>query len=827
MVSSRFKSAFLQTINKSIFLTQTIFGMHKFTITYLCFILSLYSNAQTLIIKDKQNHQPIELVSISSPQLKTSLLTDLRGRASISVFKNCDSICFQMIGYSTIITSYRDLEKKHFQLLLEPIDISLEEIVVSAIRKEQLRKDIPNRISSIKPAEVSFQNPQTAADMLTITGDVFIQKSQLGGGSPMIRGFATNRILLAVDGVRMNTAIFRSGNLQNVISIDPLATEKSEVIFGPGSVVYGSDAIGGVMNFYTLPVKYSMDEKLLVKGNALTRWSSANNERTGHFDVQYGKGRWGFVTSATYSTYSDLKMGSNGPGEYLRNTYTARINGIDSMVTNSNPKVQKTTGYNQVNLMQKIGFRPNKNLDINYGFHYSATTDCNRYDRLIRYKNGRQRSAEWYYGPQIWMMNTLSFALKKPNLLYDKMNIIAASQFFKESRHDRDFRDSELRHRTENVNASSLNADLEKSWGNQTLFYGAEVLLNNVESTGENEDITTGVRIDGPSRYPNPANWNSYATYLNYRFKPSDKITLQTGLRYNLITMDCKFDTTFYPFPFTEASLNMDALTGSLGLAWSPTTTWLINLNFSSGFRAPNIDDIGKVFDSEPGSVVVPNPDLTPEYAWNGELSAIKIFGKMVKLDLSVYYTLLDNALVRRNYLLNGNDSVVYSGELSQVQATQNAASAYIYGIQAGIGVKLPFGLGFNSRFNYQKGEEELDDGSTAPLRHAAPLFGSTHLTFKRERFIADLYLLYNGEVSNKDLAPEEQGKDYIYAIDGDGKPYSPAWHTLNCKASYQITDQLLLSTGIENITDQRYRPYSSGIVAAGRNYIISVKVSL
>jgi hemoglobin/transferrin/lactoferrin receptor protein len=175
---------------------------------------------------------------------------------------------------------------------------------------------------------------------------------------------------------------------------------------------------------------------------------------------------------------------------------------------------------------------------------------------------------------------------------------------------------------------------------------------------------------------------------------------------------------------------------------------------------------------------------------------------------------------------LNGNDSIFYSGELSRVQAVQNAASAYVYGIQAGIDIRFLYGFGLASRINYQKGEEELEDGSTAPLRHAAPIFGSTHLTYKRELFLADIYTIYNGEVSYSNLAPEEQGKDYMYAIDGEGKPYSPGWYTLNFKVSFQLIDQLMVSAGVENITDQRYRPYSSGIVAAGRNYIFSAKAS-
>jgi hemoglobin/transferrin/lactoferrin receptor protein len=101
-------------------------------------------------------------------------------------------------------------------------------------------------------------NPQTSADLLANSGHVFVQKSQLGGGSPMIRGFSTNRVLITVDGIRLNNAIFRGGNVHNVISINPFNIEKTEIILGSGSVIYGSDAIGGVMNFYTTALKHKI-----------------------------------------------------------------------------------------------------------------------------------------------------------------------------------------------------------------------------------------------------------------------------------------------------------------------------------------------------------------------------------------------------------------------------------------------------------------------------------------------------------------------------------------------------------------------------------------
>ena len=144
----------------------------------------------------------------------------------------------------------------------------------------------------------------------------------------------------------------------------------------------------------------------------------------------------------------------------------------------------------------------------------------------------------------------------------------------------------------------------------------------------------------------------------------------------------------------TSAKINEGAATGSLGAVFTPGQTWSLSVNASTGFRAPNVDDIGKVFDSEPGSVVVPNPDLRAEYAYNFEAGAAKVFGDYLKVDVTGYYTILQNAMVRRNFQLNGLDSIVYDGSLSQVQAIQNAASATVYGVQAGFEAKLPSGFG-------------------------------------------------------------------------------------------------------------------------------------
>ncbi|GJQ63736.1 MAG: hypothetical protein SCALA702_27890 [Melioribacteraceae bacterium] len=796
------------------------------TMLFLLAMLFFVSQAsgQILLIKDAQSGTPIELVTIYSKSPKLSSLTNAAGKANIGSFKGVDDILIQMLGYETLHISYNELEDMGFVLKMNPTNVALEQVVISATRWSQPENDVPVKVTTIAPKEVFLQNPQTAADMLTISGEVFMQKSQMGGGSPMIRGFATNRLLLAVDGVRMNNAIFRSGNVQNVISIDPYSIERTEVLFGPGSILYGSDAIGGVMNFYTLRPQLSLGNSAFLKGSASLRHSTANNEMTGNFNINIGWKKFALLTSITYNDYDNLMMGSNGPDEYLRPEYVQPLSGTDLVFSNEEPQLQVSTGYNQFNLLQKALYIPNKDWELVYGLFYSETSKYSRYDRLIRYRNGSPRSAEWYYGPQKWMMHNLAITHHNPSVLYDDLTLRLAYQVFEESRYDRDFQGTELFKRVENVDAYSVNLDFTKGLGNiHTLNYGLEYVYNDVVSTGEDKNIVSGITKKGPSRYPK-ADWTSIAFYSDYIFRAREDLSLSAGVRYNHFILNAEFDNTFYPFPFTEAELNSGAVTASAGAVYNPEKTWTVSLQFATGFRSPNVDDVGKVFDSEPGAVVVPNPDLKAEYAYNTELGIAKVFNDAVKFDLTGYYTILEDALVRRDFTLNGLDSIMYDGELSQVQAIQNASKATVWGIQAGLSIDFPEGFGLSTKFNYQKGEEELDDGSTSPLRHAAPWFGATHLTYKLQKLNIDLYALYNGEVSFEDLPDGEKSKDYIYAADENGNPYSPAWITLNLKADYQLSDILSISSGVENLTNVRYRTYSSGLVAPGRNFILAMR---
>jgi hemoglobin/transferrin/lactoferrin receptor protein len=769
--------------------------------------------------------RPIEDVFVVSTNNTQSELSDQNGRFSLDSFKLSDTLILQHPSFQSKVITLASVVAQNRTVYLQEKAIDLGVFVVRANKRIAKREDIPNKVNAIGRKEIEFQNPQTSADLLAQSAEVFVQKSQLGGGSPMIRGFAANKVLIVVDGIRMNNAIFRGGNLQNVINLDPLILDKTEVIFGPGSVIYGSDALGGVMNFSTRKPRSFKDSSGFKIGSTM-RYSSANNERTIKAYLETGRGAWSSLTVASASLYDDLKAGRNrsaSQGDFGKRTwYVDRLNNRDSIVANDKDHIQRFSGYNQFNLSQKISFRPSDSVSWHYSLLYSTTSDIPRYDRLIETRNGLPRNSEWYYGPQQWLMNHLNVEIRKKAFLFDRLDAHLAHQFFLESRHDRRFRSDELRSRTERVNLLTLNLDLDKNINEKNeLFYGFEFNRNVVESEAEQTNILSGASRAVASRYPEGgSSTRQLAAYLSHQYKQNEQSTILWGVRYTRNHLYSDFrESTFYDFPFQELTIQSDAVTASLGYTYRPWSSWQFNLSLSSGFRSPNVDDVSKVFDSEPGRVVVPNDDLLPEYAYNAELGALRQLGDRGQVQLNVFYTYLQNAIVREVADFNGLDSIVYDGVLSEVLRWENTGQAFVAGVSYSLMFNLTDNFGLKSSMTYMQGED-LENQET--LRHVSPLFGSTGLAFVTEKVRSELYANYNGAIPFDRLAPSEKSKTHLYGPNG-----SAAWYTLNWKFTFRPSVTVALSAGVENILDLHYRPYSSGISAAGRNLFISFRADI
>ena len=208
-------------------------------------------SSQKITVLDSTNGRPIPAVLVYDLDRSERKVSNRNGTIDLNVFKNSDSIVFTHIVFQRKVISYKSI-KNNDEISLSPKALGLNEVVLSVSRNRQNIATLSRRVSVIDRRTTNLDNPRTSAEMLYHGGGIHIQKSQGGGGSPVIRGFEANRVLLVVDGVRMNNAIYRSGHIHNSISIDANSLERTEVIFGPSSVGYGSDAIGGCL-LYTSP----------------------------------------------------------------------------------------------------------------------------------------------------------------------------------------------------------------------------------------------------------------------------------------------------------------------------------------------------------------------------------------------------------------------------------------------------------------------------------------------------------------------------------------------------------------------------------------------
>ena len=781
--------------------------------------------SQNLTIID-ENNKPVIGASIFS-DLSNYETTDKNGNVSLDKFSRSDTLTIKQYGFKEEKLPKSRL--KNTLILLYDNEL-LDEVVISASKFSQKFREVPKKVTQINRSMIEFTNPMTSADLLERGGYVYIQKSQLGGGSPMIRGLSTNRLVLSVDGVRLNNAIFRSGNIHNVISISPMNIENTEVIMGSASVLYGSDAIGGVMNFYTKKAKLSNDSNPNIQININSRYSSASNEKMYHIDFNYGLEKIAFLSSFSKSDFDDLTMGIHGPSDYLRPNYvTQNSAGDDVLVTNSKPRVQRNTGYSQTNFMQKVLYEPNEDLSIDIGIHFSKTGNIPRYDRLIRTnENEGLYYSEWYYGPQEWLLiNSQLTYIPKETKFYDELKFGSSFQRFSESRNSRRFSDSFLKSREEELDIFSLNLDFFKKISeNSNITYGLEMIENKVGSFAKSINISDLSETPISTRYPDNSSLNSLGLYINYKTKIIEDVFFQSGVRYSSTELksDLSQNNIYYDFMYENTTLENGAFVGGIGLSWVRNiyNNWKFNIN--TAFRSPNIDDLAKVFDSEPGSVVVPNPDLKPERSFGLEFGGYFRTKNNIELDFSSYVTYLYNSFIRDDFTLsNGVSEIIYDGELSQIQALQNSSKSFIYGIEFGINMFLNKNFRMKSQHNLIAGYELDDLPFGMPVRHIPPNYGNFHLIYNNGDFTIDTYLNYNSKISFNNLAESERAKPYMYALDENGNPYSPSWMTFNVRSKYSFSKMLNINFTVENITNKLYRPYSSGISAPGLNFIFSL----
>ena len=700
----------------------------------------------------------------------------------------------------------------------------LPDVVVFANKFPTLSKNIVQKVDFISDKNAINQQSNTG-DILSQSGQVFVQKSQSGGGSPVIRGFEASRVLLMVDGVRLNNAIFRGGHLQNIITIDNMILDRVELIYGPSSTLYGSDALGGVVNMFTKKPKFSDTPNWKVNTNLIQRYASGQNENRTHLDINIANNKWAYLTSFTYGRFGDMRQGANRSITYpdfgKRTFYVVREAGVDMVKVNENVNIQKLSGYQQTDLLQKVLYKPNENLEHLLNIQISNSSNINRYDRLTETSKGLPVYSEWYYGPQIRNLISYKYTATKLSGYFSDIIVTSSFQDIEESRILRKYNTRSKDFRFERVTVLGVNTDLLHRQANGEIHLGVESYTNFVKSTAQRINIETNTLSKITTRYSDgPTSMSYNALYLQQIKSLAKNWVLNDGIRLNLVQLDANFvDTSLMHFPFTKAIQNNIAVTGNLGIAYNGENGYRATAGLSSGFRAPNVDDLTKVFDTRTGYVVVPNKDLKPEYTYNAEIN-LSHTGNIVSWGASVFYTWFNNAIVVSKYNWNGQDNIMYQNVLSAVYAPQNQASAKLYGLNLNGKIKLFYNTLLQGTYTYTKGT--YNNGTTSmPLDHIPPAYGRVGLKKGDDKFNVEGFVLFNGWKRIRDYNLNGEDNEIYATPDG-----MPSWMTVNFSSYYTPNKKLSFGLQIENIADKNYRYFASGISAVGRNFIVSCRLS-
>ena len=664
------------------------------------FFFSTLSFAQQITVKDEITNENLPDVVIFNENKSQSIITDLDGVVDLSLFSSDENIYFQLLGYSTLKILKTEV-LNGMTIYLQSESQNLEEVILSVARSESNVNQIAEKVSVIKSEDLFLYSPASGAELLELSPGVRVQKSQGGGGSPIIRGFEANRVLIVVDGVRMNNAIYRSGHLQNSITIDPNNIERAEVIFGSSSVGYGSDALGGVIHYYTKSPILMGSEK--IKSSFTSNYTSANQGLSNNFITNYSSENWGSITSISISKFGDIKMGENRDHGFnnwgLTPLYSenSRYSYYSEPSSNPNENIQKNTGYSQVDLFQKFLVKLGETNLLNINIQFSESSDIDRFDQLSITKGNSLKFSEWYYGPQKRLLISPSLKIF-PNRKFMKKGVITFGfQKINESRIKRKFNALNRSHQIEDLKVFSLNGDFDTSFNdNHSISYGLESTYNYNYSKAYDQIIETqGNQVTGlsnkfaiPTRYPsNGSSYTSFASYVNWSWNMSEFFTFNIGTRLTFTGLKASWNDIISVNPqLSKVNLNSEALTTTVSIKLRPSKRVQINTVLSSGFRNPNIDDIGKIRENN-GLLVVPNTFLKPEYAYNLDLGIdFRSLNNRNYISLRGFSTIISRHIGRDEFIVFSDittpdlSTVIYNGEEVTTISNKNLGNRFIHG---------------------------------------------------------------------------------------------------------------------------------------------------
>jgi outer membrane receptor protein involved in Fe transport len=656
-------------------------------------------------------------------------------------------------------------------LVLEPLRIRIDEAVTVTAQGEERRAfDLPESVSSLESDELSRRPLRSTPETLAGVTGVFVQKTSHGGGSPFVRGLTGNQVLLLVDGIRLSNSTFRYGPNQYLATVAPHSLERVEVVRGSGSTLYGSDAIGGVVNLLTRGPRPS-GGRTEASARVLLRGMTDGMDRTVRAEGEVAGEHWAFSAGADARSFGDLVAGGD-------------------------LGVEAPSAYDERSADAKALVRASASTLLTLAYQHVHQSDVPRYDQVA------QRGYLRYgFDPQD---RQLAYARSETFLPHPWLRRLEATLSLQRSVEGR-FRQRrgeslEVRERDEVETLGVVVEARSEPRPGWRATSGLEVYHDRVASSGSSLDVATGASASRRGLYPDGATATSLAAFTLHTLDVG-RLGLTLGGRFNSYAISAD-DPVVGPI-----DVRPRALVGNASALYRLAEEQHLVASVNSGFRAPNISDIGSLGPFDFG-IEIPSPDLEPERSLTFELGHKARVGPLASA-VALFVTNLSDSIERVESTYLGSPTL----EGERVYRKENVGEARLKGVEAEVEVALPKRSVLAAAVVYAHGQN-LD--ADEPMRRIPPLHGRVALRFSpgRSAFaeIEWLWAAKQDRLASGDLA------DHRIAPGG-----TPGWNVVNLRASWDA-GRVRLRAGLENLLDEAYRTHGSGIDGVGRAAWASVQ---
>jgi outer membrane receptor protein involved in Fe transport len=671
-----------------------------------------------------------------------------------------------------------------------PVDLGTMQ--VTAGRQSESQYQVPQPVTVVTRDQIEKAAPQVMTDLLRGQVGVFTQSSGPGQGIAIIRGLKGSEVLHLVDGMRLNMTFFRNSPSQYIALVDPFNIRQIEVMRGPAASLYGSDAMGGVLQVLTPEHRFTQ-ETWRARGGLLTQFGSADLSKIGRAYAAMGTNAVSFSGGFTYMDYGLRDLGDGEREPYTE--YSAR--GGDG----------------------KVLWSPVPGHELMLSAHWFETPRLPRYFEIVGGPGGPSpnNGLPVFFEPNNRKFLHARYRWSVPWTLVDSFEAHLAQQVINDDR----VRQVNASTREQEQNRSTLTgltAQFISSAGDTGRFvYGLDFYRDDVDSAKSRTDLGTGVVTQRDPTFPNGAREDSEGAYAMAEWRPFEPWLVEAAARYSRVSTDLPATAASAP-----AQVDNDDVTGHLSSALSlaPDLVWTANL--ARGFRAPNIFDLGTLGprpNSSPQQVNVPNTGLRPETIVSVD-TGLKWVGGALKVEGSVFYSQYGNRIEPReptgNTVPNGQYGCGEAAGCVEVRS-ENIGEASYYGVEAGLRHAASFRLEVYATLNYTRGEEEKQ-GQTRPANRVPPLNGQLGATWRVGRtWTAEPYVLF---ADRQDHLDDDDLGDV--RIDPNG---TAGWVTANLRLGWTPSDGSRLQLLLQNLLDAGYREHGSGIDAAGRGAALTAEM--